>query len=96
MFDEMSSVVHWNSDWQLITFVTCVRLLEIAMAVTLIYALSHTNMKLKKVVGLYHFSKRRLQLADPRAVKTVNNESVDTWKSMSSYSSACSAKQFIQ
>ena len=95
MFSAMSSVRHWNNDWRFITFVSCVRLLEIAMAITLMYALSHTSMKLGKVVGLSRFTKK-LQLTDPRTVRSVNNGYPDTWKSASSYSSASSARHFIE
>lgn len=92
MFSTMSSLPYWNSDWQFLTFVTCVRVLEIAMAITMIYALSRTNMKLRKVLGRFS---RTWWMADSRSMKSADNGYTDSWKSTPSLSSAGSLKHVI-
>ena len=95
MFSAMSGVSYLESDWQFITLVTCVRFLEICMAVTLLYALSQTNLKPRGVLGS---SRRRLGMMNTGKVKSVDNGYVvaDTWKSISSVSTTGSGRQFIE
>ncbi|XP_028411025.1 uncharacterized protein LOC114533647 [Dendronephthya gigantea] len=95
MFNAMSGVSYLESDSQFITFVTCVRFLEICMAVTLLYALSQTNLKSRNVSGS---SRQRLGIINTGRVRSADDGYVvtDTWKSISSVSSVGSGRQLME